>query len=43
MSILAILEVLAKVAWLMAKIGTGAASAFCGYQPNLPTALISQK
>ncbi len=34
-------ELLAKIAWLMAKLGAGAASTFNNYQPNLPSKLSS--
>lgn len=43
MNVLVIMNLLAKIAWFMAKVGAGAASAFNGYQPELPASLISQK
>lgn len=43
MNLLVVLDVVAKIAWIMAKIGAGTASAFSSYQPKLPTQLISQK
>ena len=43
MNVRLILEILAQVAWFMAHIGAGAASAFNGYQPDLPISLISQE
>lgn len=33
---------MAKVAWLMAQVGAGAASSLNGYQPQLPSQLIAK-
>ena len=41
MKMLIFWELLAKIAWLMAKLGAGAASTFNNYQPNLPSKLSS--
>ena len=36
------LDIIAKIAWAMAKIGAGAASISNNYQPELPSQLITK-
>lgn len=42
MNLSVVLDVVAKIAWIMAKIGAEAASVFHNYQPQLPSQLITK-